>query len=56
MATARLTLSLTEMAQFRRLVEFLAETMNYAEEQNDDDLRELVNNCANDLLDMHGEA
>lgn len=49
-----LTLSLTEAQQFRRLVAFVREVDEHADEECDVALQALVHTLHDDLRDMHG--
>lgn len=54
MRTARVTISMTETEAFRRLVAFLQEVEEYADEQCDIALKELVEGARSDLLRLRG--
>ena len=49
MAVARLTMSLTETEQFRRLVDFVGEVYDYAQLTSDEELAEKVRVLRDDL-------
>ena len=53
--TPRLSLSLTEMPQYRRLVEFVAEVADYAEMTDNRELAEAVEKLRADLMAMSDE-
>lgn len=46
------TISATETSQYRRTVEFIVEVSAYAEQTDDDGLREIVEKLMNDLAEM----
>jgi predicted RNA-binding Zn-ribbon protein involved in translation (DUF1610 family) len=48
----RVTVSATEIPQFRRLAAFVTEVSVHADETADDELREIVRTCRIDLLQM----
>lgn len=55
MAHARITMSLTETNQFRRLVDFAAAVERHADEQCDVALQALVHDLHDDLLRLRGD-
>ena len=50
-----INISLTETSQFRRLVEFLRDTEDYARLIADENLMAIVETCHKDLQTMFGE-
>ena len=50
MPRAELSLSVTELPQFRRLVDFVVDVGEYAHEQGDEGLQSLLQDLADDLL------
>ena len=50
--TPRLSLSLTETPQYRRLVQFIGEVSEYAQETNDAALADIVERLRADLMAM----
>lgn len=56
MPVARVAISLTETVAFRRLVDFVEQVEEHADEQCDIALSTLVDDCRQDLLDeMSGD-
>ena len=52
MPSARLTISITDLPPFRRLVEFVEQVDAHANAEDDFALRSLVDGCWDDLLAM----
>lgn len=55
MAEHSITVSATEIPQFRRLAAFLTEASVHADATEDDELRDLVRECRIDLLRLMEE-
>lgn len=53
MARSMIEVSVTEMAHFRRLVQFLSDADDYGRVMADDDLCEMARRCRVDLLRLH---
>lgn len=49
MAKSSITISVTEMRPYRRLVDFLQDVDRYADENVDLELQDMVEDCRNDL-------
>lgn len=56
MAKARLSVSITETLHYQRLVDFVAEVEELADQRGDDDLRRLVDDLRGDLGSLGGRA
>lgn len=56
MPQSHVTISMTEIPHFARLVRFLTDVDDYAHREVDLELKDLVEDCRAELLERHGDA